>query len=66
MTSVYLYWIFAALMLVYLIESVSYAEVEEASSADKSPKHFMIFSPKNILTLGLVVSFLLISILINR
>ncbi|CAH7365401.1 conserved hypothetical protein [Vibrio chagasii] len=66
MYSVYLFWVFAAIAAFILIESVSYVEVEEANSADKSPKHHLLFNPKNILMLFLVVGFLLVSIFLNR
>lgn len=66
MISVYAYWIFVAVLIFILMEFVSYEEVEEQNSIDKSPKHLMIFNPKSILMGSLVIAFLLISILINR
>lgn len=66
MITIYAYWVLSAFVALFLLEWVVYGEVEESESADKSPKHHLLFSFNNLTRLFLVVFFLLLSIFVNR
>ncbi len=61
MLSMYAYWAYAIGLVLILTMGVGYAEAEEQSSLDKSPKHHLLFSPRNIGLGVLVIGFVLFS-----
>lgn len=58
MITVAIYLTVCALLVLFLITSVGYSQTEEMTSADRSPKHHLIWTAKNKLTLSLIVMFL--------
>lgn len=59
---IYLYWLYAIGLVYILTFGIGYSEAEEASSPDKSPKHFLLFSPRNIMLGVLVAGFVLFTV----